>query len=82
MTYKFFATPERYMQNLEEGRRASAIPALLNTPQGTVEPGIAIMTEGRARLVIPTHDAIRVATEIADVASAQRESASDETENE
>ncbi|AQY01613.1 hypothetical protein [Microbacterium foliorum] len=81
MTFKFFETPpERYLQNLEQGSGTVAIPALLNTPDGTVVPGIAIIWGGRSPLVIPEHDALRVASQIAGIASRPREIAHDDEE--
>ena len=68
----FIAGPERWEQNVSDGRTATAIPAKLTHPDGQHEPGIAINVGDRPRIVIPTADAIRLAHTIADVATTQR----------
>lgn len=69
---QFVAGPNRYEQNVEDGAEAVAITAVLISPSGEREPAIAITTNARPRLVIPTTDAIRIAHQIADVATDQK----------
>jgi len=76
MTRKFFAQVDRYALNATEGATTRAVHADLNTPDGRIEFGVALIVGQRVRLVIATHDAIRIATTIADIASAQSERSS------
>ncbi|KQQ66104.1 hypothetical protein [Microbacterium sp. Leaf320] len=73
----FYAKSDRYTQNVAEGSRTMATPALLNTPYGTAEPGVAVYVDQNVRFVIPLGDALRIANQIADIASAHRDSAYD-----
>ncbi|UZX04019.1 hypothetical protein F8G81_16475 [Arthrobacter sp. CDRTa11] len=61
----FISRPHTYNMNVEDGRLASAGPAKLTSPTG-VEPGVIIRRGSQINLVIPEHDAIRLANEIAD----------------
>ncbi|WP_454114244.1 hypothetical protein [Microbacterium maritypicum] len=66
----FYAKADRYTQNVQEGRVTKAMPALLNTPFGRAERGVAMYVGPNVRFVIPISDALRIATQIADIASA------------
>ncbi|MDI3211696.1 hypothetical protein [Arthrobacter sp. AL12] len=59
-----------HAQNLEAGRSLKATPALISSPDGDVN-AIAVFNGIHLKFCIPTSDAIRVATEIADVAAGQ-----------
>lgn len=68
---RFYSSPHRHQQNISDGASASVREAVLVTPDGTRLPGIAIMIGRLPKLVIPTSDAIRIATDIADAATNQ-----------
>lgn len=61
-----------YEKNTRDGHTAKAVDARLETPDGAQENAIAIFTSGHLRIVIPTRDAIRLATQIADIATEAR----------
>ncbi|MCK2031762.1 MULTISPECIES: hypothetical protein [Microbacterium] len=68
---RFYSAPHRYQQNINDGHEAAVTPAVLQNPTGATEPGIAIIVGRLPKLVIPTSDAIRIATDIADAATNQ-----------
>lgn len=62
---RFRARPEFYQKTLAESREANIIRAEIETPHGTVEPGIVILLEGRPRLTLTAEHAWRIAGELA-----------------
>lgn len=68
----FHAATHQWDRNITDGANTTATPAVLHAPRGKQTPGIAITTDGRARLVITTSEALRLANEIADIATNQQ----------
>lgn len=62
---RFRARPEYYQKTVAESREANIIRAEIETPQGTVEPGIVILLGGRPRLTLTAEHAWRIAEELA-----------------
>jgi hypothetical protein len=67
----FISHAHFYDQNVTDGRSLTAKPALISRPDGTDVNAIAVFNGHHLKFCIPTGDAIRVATEIADAAEAQ-----------
>jgi hypothetical protein len=65
----FISKPENFAVNVQDGLDINAFAALLTAPEGSV-PGIIVRSGPRIRFIIPAHDAIRLANEIADAVEA------------
>lgn len=70
--YVFQSYAANYDRNISDGHKAQVHMATLAGPQG-LEPGIAIRVGQYPRMVVPTSDALRIANDIADAATRQRE---------
>ena len=69
----FTSTAEHYARNLTKSVNTKAAPALIDTPAGSVEPGVIMWTGKGVKVVMPAPHALRLAHEIADALAAHRE---------
>lgn len=70
--FVFHSYAANYDRNISDGEKAQVNMATLAGPQG-LEAAIAIRVGQYPRLVVPTSDALRIANDIADAATRQRE---------
>lgn len=61
----FNSPKDRYQLNQRQGKTINARAALLETPDGRQERGLAIFVGGQPAAVIPGPDALRLAHQIA-----------------
>lgn len=62
----FISDGTHYTKNLRDGRSTKARPAILQSPGGGEERGLAFLLGGMPCFIIPAADALRLAHEIAD----------------
>lgn len=66
MTRPFTSRAEFYDKDREKASNINIGPARLTTPNGEHEPAIALFNREHIIAVLPTNDAYRIATAIAD----------------
>lgn len=65
-TRPFISRPHNYEANLEDSRTGNVRPALLDNPDGGLEPAVAIFASGRLKLILTPAGALNLANQIAD----------------
>jgi hypothetical protein len=68
----FQSRSEHYATNVKHAPTVHATLATLTGPDGAQQPAVAIFKARQIQSVLPTADALRLATEIADALAAHR----------
>lgn len=68
----FVAKKEKRAANLLQAASLTAGPAVLIAPDDAREPAVVLRSQGQIHGVLPLNEALRVATQMADVIAAHR----------
>lgn len=71
----FVSKPEYYWSNLDDAQNAHAKQAILTAADGSTEPAVAIFNDRRLKFILPAHEALRLANQIANTLQANRKEA-------